>query len=545
MPNRRGRSDTTQPEANNHEATGSVPVSDPKTSEIIWTIAVAAHEHSKSHTKTLTSLKHTKDQPVPQKRTSPSEKYDGLFGQAAYDTRLFRGKAQSQRYITQFAKDYARIVHSPSFRKLQGKTQLIPAGENYFFRTRLTHSIEVAEIATRIAHKLNTSSTLAGRYKIDYDLVTCAALLHDIGHPPFGHSGEEALNEMMAAHRLSFEGNAQTLRLVTRLENRLGRGNSVDGVYDDPRGLNLTVGTLASILKYDKRWRRPQEKKDSLPKIIKAYYPEEGTTVDAIKRRLQVKGRLYTLECQIMDLADDIAYSAYDLEDAMEGSIITPFDFISVDDETLGRITADVEKQLQKREPKTTISSKEVLEELAKVFGTILKFRHRDNYRMNQWRDRVVFVARSHNEAILHAKNPLIRRQFLETLIEGNIEEIEVELNADQPFMSVLKPHPERLRTMECMKAFNYHKVISSRKLQIPHYRAKLIIKSLFEALCKDPDGVLLSDVERAQLAKFDEDDPRRLRLICDVIAGMTDREAVKLFNHLNSGNDLSVFAYV
>jgi len=99
---------------------------------------------------------------------------------------------------------------------------------------------------------------------------------------------------------------------------------------------------------------------------------------------------------------------------------------------------------------------------------------------------------------------------------------------------------------MECMKAFNYHKVISSRKLQIPHYRAKLIVKTLFDALCDHPEGVLLSDIERAQLGKFRKKyDPRRKRLICDVIAGLTDREAVKLFNHLNSGNDMSVFDYV
>lgn len=547
MKRRDEQSDGNKPAENNPDATDGVDISDPTTSELIWAIAVAAHEFSKSQTQTLTSLKRTKDKPATQQKpTPPSEKYTGPLGQKAYSTRLYRGKARSQDYITQFAKDYARIVHSPSFRKLQGKTQLIPAGENYFFRTRLSHSIEVAEIATRIAHKLNRSPKLVGKYEIDYDLVTSAALLHDIGHPPFGHSGEEALNEMMVANKLSFEGNAQTLRLVTRLENRLGRGNDVNGVYSDPRGLNLTIGTLASILKYDELWRRPRKRGNEPPAIIKAYYPEEADTVDAIKHRLQVKGRLYTLECQIMDLADDIAYSAYDLEDAMEGSIITPFDFISVADHMLFRITADVERQLQKRDKKATISSREVLEELAKVFGTILKFRHPENYRMSQWKDRVVFVGRSHNEAILHAKNPLIRRQFLETLIEGNIEGLDIELNEDQPFMSVLKPHPERLRTMECMKAFNYHKVISSRKLQIPHYRAKLIVKSLFEALCENPNGVLLSDVERAHLAKFeDEEDPRRLRVICDVIAGMTDREAVNLFNHLNSGNDMSVFAYV
>jgi dGTPase len=134
----------------------------------------------------------------------------------------------------------------------------------------------------------------------------------------------------------------------------------------------------------------------------------------------------------------------------------------------------------------------------------------------------------------------------LETLIEGNIGGVSVEVNAEQPFMSTVRLNSERLRTMECMKAFNYHKVISSRKLQIPHYRAKLIVRALFDTLYEDFEGVLLSDIQKTQVAKFPgKNDPQRLRIICDVLAGLTDREAVKLFNHLNSGNDMSVFDYM
>jgi dGTPase len=529
-------------------STAPLNVSDPKTSGIIRDIAIVAHEFSKSQTVTLTSFKRKRDRPSDQptpEHYSPHD-YAGPWGHESYPARLFTPSLKHDGYVSAFAKDYARIVHSPSFRKLQGKTQLIPAGENYFFRTRLTHSLEVAEIATRIAHRLNNLPDL-GDYKLDYDLITCAALLHDIGHPPFGHSGEEALNEKMAEHELSFEGNAQTLRLVTRLENRLGQRNPVAGVYEDPRGLNLTVGTLAGILKYDKAWQRPRGPLKGDPKIVKAYYPEERETVRLLKERLRVQGeQLYTIECQIMDFADDIAYSAYDLEDTLEASIVTPFDLPAVHEDMLGRITDDVNVQIAKRYGDRVITRKDVLRELAKVFGTILDFAHPDNYNMKRWLDRVVFVGRSHNEAQLHAKNPLLRRQFLETLIEGNIESVRADLDAQRPFMSVLRPQPDRLLTMECMKAFNYHKVIASRKLQIPHFRAKHIVKTLFDALCDDISGVLLSDIERAQLAKYKKrDDRRRMRIICDVIAGFTDREAVKLFNRLNSGNDMSVFDYV
>lgn len=148
-----------------------------------------------------------------------------------------------------FRRDYGRLLHSPSFRRLQGKTQLFPGHESDFFRNRLTHSLEVAQVAKGIALKLNASYTCFQKSPINTDLVELAALAHDLGHPPFGHNGERALDDCMKQYG-GFEGNAQTLRLLSRIEKKVFDepavkdaldmcGISADG-RDRRRGLNLT-----------------------------------------------------------------------------------------------------------------------------------------------------------------------------------------------------------------------------------------------------------------------------------------------------------------
>jgi len=119
-----------------------------------------------------------------------------------------------------FWRDRARLIHSPSFRRLQGKTQLFAGLESDFFRNRLTHSLEVAQIAKTMARRLNSSSFAKRPDQLDLDLVEFAGLAHDLGHPPFGHTGEKILDELMRDAG-GFEGNAQTLRILTRLEKKL------------------------------------------------------------------------------------------------------------------------------------------------------------------------------------------------------------------------------------------------------------------------------------------------------------------------------------
>lgn len=165
--------------------------------------------------------------------------------------RLAAPQRDQYEYRTEFRRDYARLIHAPSFRRLQNKTQLFPGWESDFFRNRLTHSIEVAQIAGGIAQILNAKEKgLKGAAQgIDIDLVQFAAAAHDLGHPPFGHNGEKALDDMMKKFG-GFEGNAQTLRLLTRLEKRVMADPGAPADAHGRLGLNLTLRSLGAVLKY-------------------------------------------------------------------------------------------------------------------------------------------------------------------------------------------------------------------------------------------------------------------------------------------------------
>lgn len=446
-------------------------------------------------------------------------------------------------FRSDFRKDYGKLVHSSCFRRLQGKTQLFPGIESDFFRNRLTHSIEVAQISKGIAIHLNHKDDLKGDL-IDYDLVEFAALAHDLGHPPFGHNGEAALHEI-CHKKYGFEGNAQTLRILSTLANRVKSNPNkadVDKVGKENRmGLNLTYRSLAAVLKYD------NEIPISSIKLSKGFYYYDSELVKRIKQKVtgysSFKDPFKTIECYIMDVADDIAYSTYDLEDSLKAGFISILDIAGPKRGLMKGVAEKVNKGLKKYGFASKFNEKEILFKYLKLFTNILgKESLMEAILPDPTSPYIINAGELYDQLAKIGTDGYSRTYFSSQLVNRFINGVRIDYNKDIPALSKVYLCEETRAEVEVLKNLVYISQIESPRLKISEFRGKEIVTEIFNAILKRNGSKLMPDDFRKNFDTVSEGEPYRDRIVVDFIAGMTDRYAIEFYGRLKSENPQTIF---
>jgi dGTPase len=363
--------------------------------------------------------------------------------------RLHKEKESATR--TPFQRDRDRVIHSVAFRRLKHKTQVFVEHEGDHYRTRLTHSLEVAQISRSLARTL----------KLDEDLAECIALAHDLGHPPFGHTGEDALKAAMAPYD-GFDHNAQTLRLLTKLERR-------HAAFD---GLNLTWETLEGVVKHNGPLIGPHaRKRERLPAAIADYAASHDLKLDGFP----------SLEAQIAAVADDIAYNNHDVDDGLRAGL---FSFEAARALPLvGPALAAAERDWPRAAPDILIA-----EAVSSLIG----------------------------EMITDVASETRRR--LAVLNPESADHIRAAGRPIAAFSEAMRDRLDGLRGFLHENMYRHDQVNRARR------QAKRIVTALFDLFFAEPET--LSTEWRVRAGGADE--KSRARAVCDYIAGMTDRYAIR-----------------
>ncbi|MGC9669305.1 deoxyguanosinetriphosphate triphosphohydrolase [Planosporangium sp. 12N6] len=376
-----------------------------------------------------------------------------------------------------FQRDRARVLHSAAFRRLAAKTQVHTAGGDEFLRTRLTHSLEVAQIAREMGERLGC----------DPDIVDTAGLAHDLGHPPFGHTGEEAL-DAAARDCGGFEGNAQTLRVLTNLEAKI---LDADG---GSAGLNLTRASLDAVAKYP-WYRRPGTRKFGA-------YAEDAAVFEWLRAGAPDGRRC--LEAQVMDWADDVAYSVHDVEDGVYGGYV-PLTRLRKDADERAALCADVAAAYSAESPA----------DLAAVLDELLAdplFTPLDDY------------DGSHRAQVgLKRVTSVLTGRFIAGAVSATRER-----HGDGPLHRYACDLvvPRRIRA-QCalLKGIALRYVMRRAGVASWRDRQQEILRDLVEVLCRRAPEAL--DPVFAPRWRAAADDDARLRVVVDQVASLTDPAAV------------------
>ncbi|MDE3075077.1 MAG: dNTP triphosphohydrolase [Chloroflexota bacterium] len=364
--------------------------------------------------------------------------------------------------------DRARVLHSSAFRRLQGKTQVFASGEDDFFRTRLTHSLEVSQIAKGIALRVGANPTLC----------EAAGLAHDIGHPPFGHAGERVLHHCLRQAG-GFEGNAQNLRVLTKLEVK-------SELYD---GLNLTRAALDAVFKYKRSYQEARAAGEE-----KFFYDDDLSLAEWICQ--EPRDRRPSFECQIVEWADDVAYSVHDVEDGMQSGLISL--------ERLGKGGSPAG--------------------LEQAVGAI------DNRAAEAVIEEVRALLRVQGERARKAARKTWASQTIHEMVRAASAIAADDQGRGPRYRWRLQVPEEQRRKSRILKSLAFELVFKEARVAGVQERAERIIRGLFGRLVADSTGSSYPDDFRERMSAGTT---TRERLACDFIAGMTDDYAEKMYRRL------------
>lgn len=400
-------------------------------------------------------------------------------------------------------RDRARILHSAAFRRLQSKTQIMNVGENDFYRTRLTHSLEAAQIGASLINQLQHTGNAEVRALLpDENLMEALCLAHDIGHPPFGHGGETALNYKMLGAG-GFEGNGQTFRIVGCLE-----------AYHEQHGMDLTRRTLLGLLKYPILTPDSVAPSEAKPaslspwKPTKAVFAADAALLDWVLAPLSANDRDYfqeveqldkspwvkskhkSFDASLMELADDIAYGVHDLEDA----VVTG---------TLNREQWDAHIPA-------------VLANLPTPLRALMQQLQQD-----------LFSATRHQR-----KNAI---GAMVNIFVTAVQVQEVLPAAEQALVRINAVLPEAERALlNGLKTVVFEYVINQPAIQQVRYRSQNMLLDMFSAFHAEPQRLLPHNTRSRWLQAYEQEGQVAAdRVLCDYIAGMTDDYAERMYKRL------------
>ncbi|WP_233007357.1 anti-phage deoxyguanosine triphosphatase [Rheinheimera faecalis] len=412
------------------------------------------------------------------------------------ERRLAEHSQRPNDHRTPWQRDRARILHSAAFRRLQAKTQIMGIGQNDFYRTRLTHSLEAAQIGTALVAQLSyQQEDPALRALLAQDsLMEALCLAHDLGHPPFGHGGEKALNACMQ-HFGGFEGNGQTLRIVGKLEPYTASG-----------GMNLSRRTLLGLLKYPIVQPALDQFEQGLTvKPCKAIYAADSDLLDWILSPLSAADRSAfqrtetllkapflkslhkSLDASIMELADDIAYGVHDLEDAIVTGTVTIEHWRRLAEPEMAKLPVDIASALKHISQKLFIPEHHIRKD---AIGALVN---------------LLITSIELYQSLPDTQDPLIR-------------------------YNARLPDPQQ-QLLQLLKSFVYEAVILSPDVQRGEYKGQQIVRSLFEAFSSEAERLLPANTKNRWLMADNEQS--KMRVICDYVSGMTDEYALRMHQQL------------